>query len=93
MWAGAANATPSGKLTRETWETIRDMIVNAAGKPASSTAFVLAARRHGDGEEDDAEGALLEALRGVVGADVPIATTLDLHAMPRSAWPRTPMRW
>ena len=30
--------------------------------------------------EDDAEGALLEALRGVVGPDVPIVTTLDLHA-------------
>ena len=30
--------------------------------------------------EDDAEGALLELLRGVVGPDVPIATTLDLHA-------------
>src|SRR5262249_10250098 len=30
--------------------------------------------------EDDAEGALLELLRGVVGQHVPIATTLDLHA-------------
>ena len=39
VWAGAANATPSGKLTKETWETIRDMIVERApGRPASSTA-------------------------------------------------------
>ncbi len=30
--------------------------------------------------EDDAEGALLEALRGVLGASVPILVTLDLHA-------------
>jgi len=30
--------------------------------------------------EDDAEGALLEALRGIVGPDVPIVATLDLHA-------------
>ncbi len=30
--------------------------------------------------EDDAEGALLEALRGVVGPDVPMVATLDLHA-------------
>jgi len=32
VWAGAANATPSGKLTKECWETIRDMIVDAARK-------------------------------------------------------------
>jgi microcystin degradation protein MlrC len=30
--------------------------------------------------EDDAEGALLEALRSIVGPDVPIVATLDLHA-------------
>ena len=30
--------------------------------------------------EDDAEGALLEAVRGVVGPDVPVVATLDLHA-------------
>ena len=30
--------------------------------------------------EDDAEGALLEALRGIVGPDVPMVATLDLHA-------------
>jgi microcystin degradation protein MlrC len=30
--------------------------------------------------EDDAEGALLEAVRGVVGPEVPVVATLDLHA-------------
>src|SRR4029078_3470037 len=30
--------------------------------------------------EDDAEGALLEALRGVLGPAVPVMVTLDLHA-------------
>ena len=29
VYAVAANATPSGMLTKETWETIRDMIVDA----------------------------------------------------------------
>ncbi len=81
VWAGAANATPSGKLTRETWEVIRDMIVNAAKKAGKLDGVCLSL--HGamvTETEDDAEGALLELLRGVVGPDVPIAATLDLHA-------------
>jgi microcystin degradation protein MlrC len=81
VWAGAANATPSGKLTRETWETIRDMIVDAARKAGKLDGICLSL--HGamvTETEDDAEGALLEALRALVGPDVPIATTLDLHA-------------
>jgi microcystin degradation protein MlrC len=81
VWAGAANATPSGKLTKETWETIRDMIVGAARRAGKLDGICLSL--HGamvTETEDDAEGALLELLRGVVGPDVPIATTLDLHA-------------
>jgi microcystin degradation protein MlrC len=31
-------------------------------------------------EEDDPDGVLFEAVRGIVGPDVPIAATLDLHA-------------
>ncbi|MFO1084538.1 MAG: M81 family metallopeptidase [Reyranellaceae bacterium] len=81
VWAGAANATPSGKLTRECWETIRDRIVGAARAAGKLDGICLSL--HGamvTETEDDAEGALLELLRGVVGPDVPIATTLDLHA-------------
>jgi microcystin degradation protein MlrC len=81
VWAGAANATPSGKLTQECWETIRDMILNAARQAGKLDGICLSL--HGamvTETEDDAEGALLELLRGVVGPDVPIATTLDLHA-------------
>jgi len=81
VWAGAANATPSGKLTKETWETIRDMIVGAARKAGKLDGICLSL--HGamvTETEDDAEGALLEALRGIVGADIPIVATLDLHA-------------
>ncbi len=79
--AVAANATPSGKLTREAWETIRDMIVAKARKAGHLDGAVLAL--HGamvSETEDDAEGALLEALRGVLGAQIPVVVTLDLHA-------------
>ena len=80
-WGAAANATPSGTLTRETWETIRDMIVGAAKKAGKLDGICLSL--HGamvTATEDDAEGALLEALRGIVGPEVPIVATLDLHA-------------
>src|SRR5260221_343265 len=81
VWGAAANATPSGTLTKETWETIRDMIVGAAKKAGKLDGICLSL--HGamvTATEDDAEGALLEALRGIVGPDVPIVATLDLHA-------------
>ena len=95
VWAGAANATPSGKLTRETWETIRDMIVDAARKAGKLDGICLSL--HGamvTETEDDAEGALLELLRGVVGpgrADRHDARPArQRHAC---AWRRMPMRW
>lgn len=81
VFGAAANATPSGKLTRETWETIRDKIVGAAKAAGKLDAVCLSL--HGamvTETEDDAEGALLEALRGVIGSDVPMVATLDLHA-------------
>jgi microcystin degradation protein MlrC len=77
----AANATPSGKLTREAWETIRDLILAQARRAGKLDGVVLAL--HGamvSETEDDAEGALLEALRRVVGPALPVIATLDLHA-------------
>jgi len=77
----AANATPSGKLTRAAWETIRDRIIARARDAGRISGAVLAL--HGamvTETEDDAEGALLEALRGVLGPAMPIIVTLDLHA-------------
>ena len=81
VWGAAANATPSGTLTRETWETIRDKIVGAAKAAGKLDGICLSL--HGamvTATEDDAEGALLEALRAIVGKDIPIVATLDLHA-------------
>ena len=81
VWAAAANATPSGKLTKETWEHIRDLILGAAKKAGKLDAICLSL--HGAAvtdTEDDAEGALLEALRALVGPDIPVVATLDLHA-------------
>lgn len=79
--AVAANATPSGKLSRDAWESIRDLILAQARKAGKLDGVVLAL--HGamvSETEDDAEGALLEALRGVLGSRLPVIATLDLHA-------------
>ncbi len=80
VWGIAANTIPSGPLTREAWEHISGRILDAArGSAVDAVCLSL----HGamvSETEDDAEGALLEALRGVVGPDVPIVATLDLHA-------------
>lgn len=80
VWSVAANTIPSGPLTREAWEHISGRIVDAArGGKVDAVCLSL----HGamvSETEDDAEGALLEALRGVVGPGVPIVATLDLHA-------------
>ena len=89
VWAVAANATPSGKLTKECWETIRDKILDAARKAGKLDGICLSL--HGamvTETEDDAEGALLEALRGLAGPDVPIVATLDLHANATAAMAR-----
>lgn len=77
----AANATPSGKVTVETWAYIRDGIVESARKAGRVDGICLAC--HGAAvteDSDDPEGELLEALRAIVGPDVPISMTLDLHA-------------
>jgi microcystin degradation protein MlrC len=79
--AVAANATPSGTVTAETWELLSGTLLKAARESGPIDGVVLAL--HGamvTETADDAEGDLLERLRAVLGPDVPIAITLDLHA-------------
>jgi microcystin degradation protein MlrC len=77
IWAGA---TPAAHVTREAFERIAAEIVDAArGKDFDGVYLDL----HGAmvcEHDDDGEGALLAALRAVVGPRVPIVASLDLHA-------------
>ena len=41
VWGVAANTTPSGRLTREAWEHIRDLILEAARKAGRIDAVCL----------------------------------------------------
>ena len=77
----AADATPSGKVTRDAFETFTGEILAALDAEAPIDALFLPL--HGamvTEHADDGEGALLEALRAKVGRALPIAVTLDLHA-------------
>lgn len=77
----AAWATPSGPVAEDVWSACAGAILDAARTQGPFDGIVLAL--HGamtTTEYADAEGELLEQLRAVVGADVPIAITLDLHA-------------
>ena len=76
-----ADATPSGKLTRETYETIATEIIDAAANAGRLDAILL--NLHGAmvcEHTFDGEGTLLERLRAKLGSSILIAATLDLHA-------------
>ena len=68
-------------MTRRAWTALRDDIVARLGAvlPVDGVFLALHGAMLAEGE-DDPEGALLSAIRDMVGPQVPIAATLDLHA-------------
>ena len=80
-----ANACPGGPLTKETFDFIRDAIVNCCkeqlqkGEPLDGIALALHGAQITE-ETEDGEGLLLRAIREVVGPELPIVVTLDFHA-------------
>ena len=78
--AVSAHAGPSGLVTTEAFEYILGLILDAA-KTERPDGVLLPL--HGAMVPEfcqDGEGELLARLREVIGPDVPIAITLDLHA-------------
>ena len=77
----SANANPSGTVTDDAFETIAGMILAAAERqgPIDGVLFHLHGAMVTESYEDG-EGELLERLRGILGPDIPIVVTLDLHA-------------
>lgn len=77
----AADATPSGKVTREAFDTIVGEFETALRAQGPFDAVLLCVHGAMVAEHcDDGEGELLRRLRAVVGPDLPIGITLDLHA-------------
>jgi microcystin degradation protein MlrC len=74
-----ADATAKPPMTTIAFETIRDAIVEAADDSIDGVYLAL----HGAAlaeEEDDPEGAIIEAVRSRLGPGRPIAVSLDHHA-------------
>ncbi|AZO77046.1 MULTISPECIES: M81 family metallopeptidase [unclassified Bosea (in: a-proteobacteria)] len=78
----SASAQPSGPVTRDAYDRIAGVIVEAAKAHAGSIDGVLLGLHGAMVTEfcEDGEGELLERLRAVLGKDVPIGITLDPHA-------------
>jgi microcystin degradation protein MlrC len=78
----SADAEPAGHVTRDAFERWTQPILDAARANNGRLNGILMAL-HGAMVTDfceDGEGELLERLRAIVGRDLPIAITLDLHA-------------
>ncbi len=77
----ACSAVSSGPIVREVYDTLLNEMLNRPGQELPVAGVFLAL--HGGmiaEQDDDATGHILEEVRKVVGADTPIAVSLDLHA-------------
>ncbi|NPV09470.1 MAG: M81 family metallopeptidase [Anaerolineae bacterium] len=78
MWTFA---TPGGTVRQDAYEFMRDLLLRRMREAGACDGVLL--HLHGamvSEDIEDVEGDLLTAVRGVVGPDVPIVVTLDLHA-------------
>ncbi len=75
-----AGAQPSGITTRHAWEALRDELLAdlRAALPVDMVVLGLHGAMVAEGC-DDCEGALLEAVRGIVGPGVVVGAELDPH--------------
>lgn len=77
----AAAAMPSGKVTQKAYEFYTEQILSDLKETADEVDGVFLSL-HGAMVQQggvDGEGPLIQAVRDVVGADVPVIVTLDLH--------------
>ncbi|HRA61606.1 MAG TPA: M81 family metallopeptidase [Burkholderiaceae bacterium] len=73
-------AEPAGLVSREAYETLRDEVLGQlrAAMPVDAVVLGLHGAMVADGY-DDCEGDLIESVRNIVGAKVPIGVELDPH--------------
>ncbi len=76
----AATASPSGTITRETYEAIKQQLAEGIEAAGAIDAFCLSLHGAGVVEGiDDMEGDLLTYVRSLIGYELPLVVTLDLH--------------
>lgn len=77
----SASTTPSGTVTQEAFEHVVGLILDGLRAAGSVDGILLALHGAMVTEEfQDAESELLRRVRAVVGMEVPIAVTFDIHA-------------
>lgn len=75
-----AAAVPSATVAHEVYERLRDGILAAiADQPVDGVLLTLHGAMVTDGSPDP-DGGLVRAVRDLIGPDVPLAVTIDLHA-------------
>ncbi|MBN9450330.1 MAG: M81 family metallopeptidase [Bosea sp.] len=81
--AYAASACSAGPLSADGFDRIRHELLEAVRENAQDLSAVYVSLHGAMGalNEADPEGALLEGVRGIVGPDVPIVISLDLHGV------------
>jgi microcystin degradation protein MlrC len=77
IWAGA---TPSAHVTQEAFGRIAGDILAAAGTGGFDAVYLDLHGAMVTEHLDDGEGELLACVRAVVGPEIPIVASLDLHA-------------
>jgi microcystin degradation protein MlrC len=79
----SAWAMPSGPLTEEAYLALRDRIVESLSRagPVEGVFLALHGAMRARGATPDPEEGFLSAVREVVGPDVRIAATFDLHGL------------
>jgi len=76
-----ASTTPAGYVTRDTFERITAMILEDLKEALPLDGIYLSLHGAMVAEHvEDAEGELLARIRAVVGSDLPIVASLDLHS-------------
>src|SRR5690606_31814111 len=71
----------SGLIARDTYENMKSLLLEGIEQIPGYDAVCLALHGAGVAEGiEDIEGDLLQAVRELVGREVPIVVTLDLHA-------------
>lgn len=77
----SAEATPSGPVTAEVYEAVRGYLAAALEEhgPVDGVLIAFHGAMVSDGH-DDGEGDLLEWLRSLVGWEIPVVASMDLHA-------------
>lgn len=77
LWAGA---TPAGRVTKDAYERIAGEILDGIRAAGPDAVYLDLHGAMVTEHFDDGEGELLRRIRDMVGPEVPVVASLDLHA-------------